>query len=94
MKWFDNWIAKKYHQAQSGKLSPSPQATVVSNVIGANGLNLSVYKADGGTVIEFRQYDYKTDRHVNSLHVITDQDNFAERLSQIITLELMKQGMS
>jgi hypothetical protein len=53
-----------------------------------------VYKADGGTVIEFRQYDYKTDRSMTSLHVITDQDDFAERLGQIITLELMKQGMA
>jgi hypothetical protein len=67
MKWFDNWIAKKYHQAHSQKLSPGPQPTSVPNVIGANGMNLSVYKADGGTVIEFRQYDYKTDRHANSL---------------------------
>lgn len=97
MKWFDKWFAKRVKKAWDEAHSSPLVATNVlrtHDVLNSNGLNLTVYKADGGTVIEFRHYDPVKDRSMNSLHVITDNDDFAERLSEIITMELMKHGIN
>ena len=96
MKWFDKWFAKKCKQAWDEAHSRPVVATNSIRAydgINSNGLNLTVYKADGGTIVEFRHYDPVKDRSSNSLHVITDNDDFAERLSQIITMEIMRNGM-
>lgn len=53
-------------------------------------LNLQVYTAIGGKVVEFRSYDQKTDRVMFSTYLITDSENVGEKLSKIITLELLK----
>lgn len=53
-------------------------------------LNFSVYHANGGKVVEFRTYDQKNDRPVFSAYVITDDLDIGEKLSKIITLELLK----
>jgi len=96
MKWFDKWFAKRVKKAWDEAHNRPVVATNgirAYDGINSNGLNLTVYKADGGTVVEFRHYDPVKDRSSNSLHVITDNDDFAERLSQIITLEIMRNGM-
>lgn len=53
-------------------------------------LNLLVYNAIGGKVVEFRSYDRRTDQVSQQLYIIHEDDDFAERLSKIITLELLK----
>lgn len=98
MKWFDKWFAKKvkwaWDNAHSQGISVSPTTIRAYDGLNSNGLNLTVYKADGGTIVEFRHYDSVKDRNMNSLHVITDNDDFAERLSQIITMEIIRNGMN
>jgi len=97
MKWFDKWFAKKCKQAWDN--AHSLPVAVPSNAIrpydglNSNGLNMTIYQADGGKIVEFRHYDPVKDRNMNSLHVITEQEDFAERLSQIITMEIMRNGM-
>jgi len=97
MKWFDNWFAKKSKQAwedaQKQHYAVVPGIVNTHNGLNSNGLNMTLYKADGGTVVEFRHYDPVKDRSNNSLHVITDKEDMAERLSQIITMEIMRNGM-
>jgi hypothetical protein len=55
---------------------------------------MSVYPADGGHIVQFNHYDHKIDRSYQSLHIINNDEDFAERISQIITLELIKGGNS
>lgn len=96
MKWFDDWFAKKSKQAwdnaQKQQYASPINVLRTHEGLNSNGLNLTLYKADGGTVVEFRHYDPISDRNKNSLHVITDQEDMAERLSQIITMEIIKYG--
>jgi hypothetical protein len=103
MKWFDNWFAKKskqsWEEAQKqhyATVTPSVNSGLISTYGGlsSNGLNLTIYKADGGTIVEFRHYDPVKDRNNNSLHVIRDDVDFSQRLSEIITMELMRNGMN
>lgn len=55
------------------------------------GMNFSVYPAEGGYVLEFRYYDRKTDRSSNRLYLIGQDDDFAQRVSQCVMVESMRQ---
>jgi hypothetical protein len=102
MKWFDNWFRKKCKQAWESPDEPAiysagAMAVVKSshrNGLDSHGLNLNIYGADGGTVLEFRHYDISKDRSEYALHVISQNENFEERVAQAITMEMMRKGIS
>ena len=101
--WFDRWFLKKFkkvwdwhgNQVVSGGISIGASKAYPSNSFnGDNGLNMQVHGADGGYVVSFNHYDHVKDRNHQSLHVINRDEDFAERISQIITLELIKRGIT
>lgn len=100
MKWFDKWFANKCKQAWENEHKvdtyavPTPGRISKNSSINSPGLELTIYGADGGTVLEFRKYDMSRDRTEYSLHVISSADNFEDRLSQAITMEMLKRGIS
>jgi hypothetical protein len=108
MKWFDRWFANKCRWAWEQAREPSPDfsnfkiSTTASpgipynrsNSLNSAGLELTIYGADGGTILEFRQYDVNRDRCNYSLHVISSSDNFEERIAQAITMEMLKRGIN
>lgn len=51
------------------------------------GMNLVVYKAVGGTIIQTYEHDFQRDRVNTSLYVITDKEDLGEELGMIITRE-------
>jgi hypothetical protein len=53
-------------------------------------LNFRVFSAVGGRVVEFRHYDRKMDRNNTTTYIITNDQDFGERISKIATLEVMK----
>ena len=103
MKWFDNWFKKKCKEAWE-----SPDTTTIYSTgslgivkssphrsgLDSNGLNLNIYGADGGTVLEFRHYDHNKDRSDYALHVISQNENFEERVAQAITMEMLRKGIT
>ena len=103
MKWFDNWFRKKCKEAlETRDESPVYQSNLVvasakysgHGSLDSHGLTLSIYGADGGTVLEFRHYDHAKDRSDYSLHVISQNENFEERVAHAITMEMMRKGIS
>lgn len=98
--WFTRWFDRKCQEAWERKqedLHNGRNSSVVyqsgTRSFDANGgLNMSVYAADGGYVIQFNHYDHRIDRNHQSLHIIGNDEDFPERISQIITLELIKGG--
>lgn len=58
--------------------------------IDQHGLNFTVYSAQGGTIIELRAYDERTDRQTNKLFVVHDDKDLGKELDHIITLEALK----
>lgn len=99
MGWFTRWFDRKCREAwERARNEPMPPCLPSGfrdgpSQIDSNGLSLNIYGADGGRVLEFRHYNHKTDRHENSLHVISQNENFEERLAQAITMELMRKGI-
>ena len=53
-------------------------------------LNFKVYSAVGGKVVEFRRYDRKIDRNDTTTYIITNDQDFGERISKIATMEKLK----
>lgn len=51
-------------------------------------LTFSLYSANGGTVIELR--DYSRDNHGYNMYVIPSNMDMGEELSKIITMEMLK----
>ena len=96
MKWFDKWFAKKCRHAWEGRedepvgVSLSSVTKVRGNSLEANGMNFSVYKANGGYVVEYRQYDRQRDRSDNKLHIVHEEQNLGEELGKIISFEALR----
>ena len=89
MKWFDKWFLKKCRQAwdstkESAKTEGVPMRT---NSIDTSGMNFTVYRANGGHVIETRTHDRRNDRYSHGLHIITDDKDLGDEIAKIITYE-------
>jgi hypothetical protein len=89
------WLKRKINRWLNYDSSPIVDVAVPNRTIGANsvdieGLSFNVMPATGGTVVQIRHYDRKTDRHNNITHVIPDGEDIAERIGQIVSLELLR----
>lgn len=88
MKWFDKWFLKKYIQASSNMhASPTKEALLSNrhNMETEKTLTLNITKANGGWVIEHRQYDKHKDNFNNGLHIITEDKDLGEEIGKIIS---------
>ena len=54
-------------------------------------LNFKVYNAVGGKIVEFRHYDRQKDRNFNQTYIITNDQDFGDRIAKIATMEILKQ---
>lgn len=76
-----NWVQEEY---------TTPIHDKFSHGIDSQGFRLTVFKAQGGTVIETNLYDTVKDRHYQSLYVVTDQEDLGQELGKIITMENLR----
>jgi hypothetical protein len=95
MKFVFKWLRKrlrdveKEHEPQCDM--PDMPSTIQgsSGSIDSNGTRFTVYKADGGHVVETRTYDRNRDSQT-SLYIITEDQDFGDRISHILTYEAIK----
>ncbi len=94
MKFVFRWIRKRLREVER---EYEPQcdkpSTLVSNTqsdsIESSGTRFTVYKADGGHVVETRTYDHHHDSHT-SLYIVTSDQDLGQRLAHIVTYESIK----
>lgn len=55
-----------------------------------NPITFRVQAVSGGTLIETRWYDPKQDENERKLHIVTGEENLAEAIGRIVTMELLK----
>jgi hypothetical protein len=104
MKFINKWLLKKmkycwdhsdeiegYGKNNINQFQEVCVDTLSSISLNSRSIRFSVYRANGGMVIETDYYDDKNDRRINNLHVCTDLENLGEELSKILTLETLKQ---
>jgi hypothetical protein len=101
MNFIDRWFDKKAKEAwnrvvvdsRRGPLGPSGPvgyAATGNFNISADGLNVTIYGATGGQIVEFRRYDIKRDRNESKVYVIPTEQNFIESFSKIVSMEMIR----
>lgn len=97
MKWFKKlvikWVREDWNNAKSENsigigIVSSRDVESVSDADPI--LNFRVFNAIGGRVVEFRTYDKHKDRNHTQTYIITDDQDFGERIAKIATLESLK----
>ena len=53
-------------------------------------IRFRVQQVSGGTVIETKWYDLKKDEERVKLHIVTPEENLAESIGKIVTMELLQ----
>ena len=91
MNWLKRIVVKWVKDDWYNNSQPVAQDVVVgAKSVDVEGLSFNVMPATGGTVVQIRHYDRKTDRNNNITHVIPDGEDIAERIGQIVSMELLR----
>lgn len=61
-----------------------------SNIDLNDPITFRVQAVTGGTVVETRWYDHKKDENRVKLHIVTSEENLAEAIGKIVTMELLQ----
>lgn len=82
IKW-----AWDHNHGQETVLAATP---TMSDIMVVDGLSFNVMPAQGGTVVQIRHYDRKTDRDIKITHVIPDGEDIARAIGHIVSMELLR----
>ena len=53
-------------------------------------ISFKVEAVQGGTLVETRWYDYKKDESIRKLHIVNLDQDLAEAIGKIVTMELIR----
>ena len=53
-------------------------------------ITFRVQAITGGTLVETRWYNPKSDEPIRKLHIVNDNENLAEAIGKIVTMELIR----
>ena len=90
MKWLKRTIVKWVKDDWYNSQPVAQDVTVGARSIDVEGLSFNVMPAQGGTVVQIRSYDRRTDRNNTITHVIPEGEDIATRLGQIVSVELLR----
>ena len=106
LPWFQRWFLKhvqqawknheKQHQheinlARRGPVGPIGGVSLGNRVLNdRNSIDMSLFTADGGWIVQFTDYDHVNDRTKVFHYVIPDTEDFGPKLAEIITLQCLK----
>jgi hypothetical protein len=103
MKWLDNWILKRAkrirHREQTlyevdssphsitGSLKSQDSANIGTS---RHRMSFTVYRANGGMMVEYNRYDERKDQHQCELHIVHPDQDLGNALAKIVTFESLK----
>lgn len=95
MNWFYRWLRNKMHSLDVEKTNRIYATEPISSMAQSlshreSGMNFTVYRANGGYVIQYNQYDKRSDRADSKLHIITDDKTLGEEIGKIISFESLR----
>jgi hypothetical protein len=101
MKWLDNWILKRARYLRNREETIGSVNRIQTSLssgnddrpsIGSNRhrMNFTVYRANGGVLVEINRYDERKDQHHCELHIVHPDENLGEALGKIVTFESLK----
>jgi hypothetical protein len=94
LNWFKkkviNWVKEDWNKGQDIAV-PSTIGTISKGRrLEQNGMNFTIYSANGGYVMEYSTYDQKTDRRDTALHIIPTDQDLGQGIAHVITFEMLR----
>ena len=80
---FRNWLNRDDDEQDVPQL-------VEADRLSSEGMRLQIYRANGGYVVETRNYDNHKDRHFTTMHVVTEDQDLGDSLGKIVMMEALK----
>ena len=74
----------------SNKLSRGNDVVASGETLSTEPMRLSIYRANGGMIVETRVYDRQKDRSQNQLHIVGHDEDLGRSLAKIITMESLR----
>lgn len=95
MNWFKKlvvkWIREDWENASNISKASAIGGTVrESDSVDIEGVRFTMMAAHGGAILQTRTYNNKTDRHLYNTYLIPDGEDVAERVGQIVAMELLR----
>mgnify|MGYP000530024026 CR=1 FL=1 len=102
MNWFKKlivkWVREDWDNSNKKVREYDRAELVSSNSVQNDGdspsgdpiLQFKVYSAVGGKIVEFRRYDRKTGDNYYTSYIISEDQNFGDRIAKISSLEILK----
>ena len=93
-----NWLRKKMHNfifpqdepQRANKLSRGSDVVASGDTLSTEPIRLSIYRANGGMIVETRTYDRQKDRSQNQLHIVGHDEDLGHSIAKIITMESLR----
>ena len=90
-----NWLRQKiknflYPEDEVGLVSSNRLSATSDDYNEDNTLKFSVTPARGGIIVSVRNYNRKKDTSENTVHVIHDDEDVAHRVSEIVSMSLLR----
>jgi hypothetical protein len=92
-----NWLRQKFKnflypedEQECVKIDNRLTVTSADEYNEDNTLRFSVTPARGGIIVSVRNYNRKKDASENTVHVIHDDEDVAHRVSEIVSLSLLR----
>jgi len=74
----------------SNKVSRGNDIVSSGETLSTEPMRLSIYRANGGMIVETRVYDRQKDRSQNQLHIVSHDDDLGHSIAKIITMESLR----
>jgi hypothetical protein len=91
MKFVFKWLKNKLSETERDQYSNQKVRVSIgespSNL--SKGTQFTIYRADGGHIVETRYIDQHHEWHTE-MYIITSDQNFGERIEHILTYEQIK----
>ena len=88
-----NWVNSAYDERANivqSKRTGLAISAEPGESLSTEPMRLSIYRANGGTIVETRVYDRQKDRSQNQLHIIGHDDDLGRGIAKIITMESLR----
>ena len=101
MKWLDRWALQRAKRIRNREetitsidrqqigigLSMKEAASIGSS---RHRMSFTVYRANGGMMVEYNRYDDRKDHHHCELHIVHPDQDLGAALGKIVTFESLK----
>ena len=100
MKWLDNWILRRAKHIRNRSETINSITRAERDIVmkedrpsigsSRHRMNFTVYRANGGVLVEVNRYDERKDAHYCELHIVTPDEDLGASLGKIVTFEGLK----